>query len=410
DTSGSQLSGYVLRGLRWILDQAAALADSEDTPRPIIVNVSIGVLAGAKDGTDLLSRQVAAEVLRHEAATGAPCRVVFAFGNDALTRQVAHMTATHAAQTLTLRVQSEDYTPSFVEIRPNRPADLRLGLRGLSSAPLPLGPLAAGQAVTLLDGKGRAAARVYAVGARPLDGGGETAAWYLVALAPTATFAWDKPLAPSGVWEIDLASDGGDQDVRLEVQRDDRPMGFQPLARQSYFDDPALWDWRERPKSPYLPLATGPVTQAGTHSAYVDAQMPEQIYAVGAALSDTGFAAPYSAVGAPWVAPEPGTSAIGDSSWTLRGVLASGTLSGTAAVISGTSVAAPQIARELALMFLSGADIGPWHDASQNRTDEVAHLSALPWSFAPTYDLDRLGPVTVSRESGLRPRLDTGWG
>jgi len=129
-------------------------------------------------------------------------------------------------------------------------------------------------------------------------------------------------------------------------------------------------------------------------------------YSVGAALGDTGFAAPYSATGAPYVSKNPSVSAIGDSSWTLRGVMASGTLSGTTAVMSGTSVAAPQITRELAILFSSNPAIGPWQSASANASAEMAALSALDWSFVPQYQIDQLGPLNVSREAGVRPRMD----
>lgn len=408
DTSGTKLSPYVLRGLRWIIDQAAAMTEG-GVPRPLIVNVSIGVLAGSKDGTSLLERQMAAEVLRREAATGAPTRVVIAFGNDNLTRQIAHTELGAEAAELTLRVQSEDYTPSFVEIRPDRPGDLRLSVSGLLSDTLPLGGLAAGQMVSLGSAEG-AVARVYAVGARPLDGGGQTAAWFLLALAPTASLDMSKPLAPSGNWNIGLATDGAAQECRVAVQRDDRPQGFAPLARQSYLDDAGLWVWREPEKTPFARPAIGPVTRQGTHSAYASGDLPAQVWTVGAALSDSGFAAPYSATGAPWVAPQPGGSAIGDSSWTLRGVMASGTLSGTTAVASGTSVAAPQITRELALFYAGGPDAGPWLDPEVTRAAEEAALKALDWSFEPETAIDQLGAVCVSREAGLRARLDDGWG
>lgn len=408
DTSGTKLVPYVLRALRWIIDQAAGMTDA-GVPRPLIVNLSIGVLAGPKDGTSLLERQIAAEVLRREAATGAPTRVVLAFGNDNLTRQIGHLELGTEAAEMTLRVQSEDYTPSFVELRPERPADLRLSVAGLLSDTLPLGALAPGQMVSLDSAEG-AVARVYAVPSRGLEGGGDTAAWYLLALAPTTSLDVTKPLAPSGYWTIGLASVGAAQDCRVSVQRDNRPQGFGPLARQSYLDDPGLWVWRAQKKTPYAPPAIGPVTRLGTHTAYASAQLPAQVWTVGAALSDSGFAAPYTATGAPWVAPQPDGSAIGDSSWTLRGVMASGTLSGTTAVGSGTSVAAPQITRELALFYAGGPDAGPWLDPGVTRAAELAALRALDWSFEPEVAIDQLGAVCVSREAGLRARLDDGWG
>lgn len=407
DTSGSKLGPYIVRALRWIIDQARDL-EVDGTARPLIINLSVGVLAGPKDGTSMLERQIAAELLRREAATGAPTRLVFAFGNDKLTRQVGHLKLKRKPTKLSLRVQSEDYTPSFVELRPERPKDLQLSISGLLSKPLPLSGLAAGQMVSLSGARG-AVARVYAIGAQPLDGGGKTKPYYVLSLAPTATFETGKPLAPSGVWTIGLATTGAKQDCLVEVQRDDRPLGFAALARQSYLDDTEMWQWKEPEKTPYTPPSDGPVTTRGTHSAYLSDDMPPQVWSVGAALSDTGFAAPYTAIGAPWCAPTPGTSAVGDSSWTLRGVMASGTLSGTTAVVSGTSVAAPQIARELALYYQTAPAIGPWSGADAARDAEESWLKKLQWSFKPKAELDQLGLFSVSREDGLRPRLDDGF-
>jgi hypothetical protein len=405
DTSGSKLQPYVVRALRWIIAQADNMC-VDGVARPLIVNVSLGVLAGAKDGTSLIERQIAAEVLRREARTAMPMRVVFAFGNDNLTRQIGYMTLEpNVAQNVTLRVQPEDYTPSFVELRSSTPDDLMIMIENLLSAPMSLGVIPAGQSISLSrDGKPDVA-RIYAIAASPLDGGGQTAAYYVLAIAPTATFEGGKPLAPCGVWRITLQTEGPAQSVRIGVQRDDRPIGFQALARQSYLDDAALWQWKQPEKRAFTPPADGPVTARGSHSAWLSADMPEQIYSVGVALGDTGFAAPYTATGAPYTRPTPSVSAIGDSSWTLRGVMASGTLSGTTAAMSGTSVAAPQITRELALLFAGGPDIGPWNPAEENAAREVQALATLEWSFVPSYQVDQLGPLNVSREAGLRPRF-----
>lgn len=406
DTSGSKLQPYVVRAIRWIIEQADALI-VDGVHRPLIVNLSLGVLAGSKDGTSLIERQIAAEVIRREARAGMPMRVVFAFGNDNLTRQTGYMELKpDAPQDVTLRVQPEDYTPSFVELRGDEPQDLRLEIDCLGAAPLALASIPAGKSVSLVGSNGQGVARVYLMASTPLDGGSETKAFYVVAIAPTASFEGGKPIAPCGSWKITLGTQTKAQNVRIEVQRDDRPLGFQALARQAYLDDAALWDWTEPKKEPYTPRANGPVTSRGTHSAWLSETMPEQIYSAGAMLEDTGFAAPYSATGAPYVRKEPSLSAVGDSSWTLRGVMASGTLSGTTAVLSGTSVAAPQITRELAILFSSNPDIGPWNTAAQNANHEMDWLKNLPWSFEPAVQTDQLGPVTISSKVGIRPRMD----
>ena len=59
----------------------------------------------------------------------------------------------------------------------------------------------------------------------------------------------------------------------------------------------------------------------------------------------------YSAEGAPWSLPGPTLSAVAERGMAPRGLLGSGTLSGTARASGGTSAAAPRAARALALVL-----------------------------------------------------------
>ncbi|BBU58596.1 hypothetical protein KU6B_48610 [Mameliella alba] len=84
-------------GLRWILRQAARV----DATAPVIVNVSLGVLAGPKDGTHFVEHQMAREAQTWEEVTGQPVRLVWAFGNSYRSSQVAWLTPTEAPRNLT---------------------------------------------------------------------------------------------------------------------------------------------------------------------------------------------------------------------------------------------------------------------------------------------------------------------
>ena len=155
--------------------------------------------------------------------------------------------------------------------------------------------------------------------------------------------------------------------VTARVQRDDTPAGYRTLGRQSWLDHPLGWDWDAEARGYLAPRgatdAPGcPVTREGTGVAYAGTDDPAILF-VGAArpvIGQPGAARPaaYSSEGVGHLA-RPGESlgptlvALGDDGAALPGRRAAGVVSGSVTRMSGTSMAAPQVARALLHYFLT---------------------------------------------------------
>jgi hypothetical protein len=176
--------------------------------------------------------------------------------------------------------------------------------------------------------------------------------------------------------------------VTARVQRDDTPPGYRTLGRQSWLDHPLGWDWDEEARGYLAPRpardAPGcPVTREGTSVAYAGAENPAILF-VGAVRPvigdpDAVRAAGYSSEGVghlarPGESPGPTLVALGDDGVTLPGRRAAGVVSGSVARMSGTSMAAPQVARALLGYFLT---VPP--DAQSEAGERVALTGSADW-------------------------------
>lgn len=365
DTSGHAMAAYLVQGVRWIFRTAEEMGGAG----PVIVNLSLGVLAGAKDGSHVVARAVERERAAFAAATGRAAHVVLAFGNWQRSRQVARLTDIPAGGSggLDWRLQPDDHTASFLELRfediAGPPRTLKLSLAHEGGPAAEVRVPAAGKARSLvLDGKEIGA--LYHVEPPAPDPGEAAAAPYLcLAMAPTArdheqtapSAGGASALAPAGRWTLQV-SNGTDAPttVNLAVQRDDSVAGYRQRARQSYLDHRDAYGWDAETADHTNPAAS-PITREGTHSAYAGAAAAAT---VGAARCPDLVAAPYSSRGAGWTLPAPSGSAVGDEAPALPGVLAAGTFSGAVRALSGTSGAAPQWTRALGLGTLPAPGSG----------------------------------------------------
>ena len=84
DTAGHYLQPLTITALRWVLWRARWLGRG-----PVVVTISLGALAGAKDGTKPIEWIVAHDLALFEALTRRRARVNWAFGNARRNRQVA---------------------------------------------------------------------------------------------------------------------------------------------------------------------------------------------------------------------------------------------------------------------------------------------------------------------------------
>ena len=417
DTAGRYLEPLMIGAVRWILWRARRLGRG-----PVVITVSMGSLAGPKDGSRAIEWVVAHELALFEARTGRLARVNWSFGNARLGRQVARFEEGQAPVPLDWRLQPDDRAASFLEIRPEggQVDELTLeltmpdGRRARLPAPDPRRPTS-----VVLDG--RLAFRLYRAPV-PRRGRGdwssrpETPCLVLAAAPTLAPAGPHAPRAPAGAYRVAVRWSGAPGALRLEVQRGDTAVGHRAAGRQSTLDHPCAHSW-ERETAAYTDPTRSAITRAGTHTANA-APRDERVWATGAArpgrTADAPRPARYAAAGTvqrphswPPVA-GPTLSALADRGAALRGLVAAGTLSGSARISGGSSAAAPVASRAIALTLAGRrAPGGPL-------ADEVADVVARHGAPAdpgreglPTRDADHLEPADPP-EPGDAARLGAG--
>ena len=295
-------------------------------------------------------------------SAAAPAEIAVPSGNRNLARGHA-TTACDAAGPLTLtlpwRVQPDDRTASYVELwLPEGATDVTVGLHAPGTEAAAAGSVALAEGVPqILRSAEPGIDPAKTVIARlSLDSEEPGRKRVFVALAPTASRAEGRSLAPSGLWQLTLTARMPATGGRIDawILRDDTPPGFPARGRQSYFDDPAY----ERFDGAGDLLDTDPaapggvVRRAGTLNGL--ATSPGRIVVGGHRFREQRdrpacegtWPAPYAATAR---APEAVTvAAPSDSSRVFGGVIAAGTRSGTRVAMNGTSVAVPQAVRRLA--------------------------------------------------------------
>ena len=352
ETWGARLDLFVLLGLQRLIHWADRWVEGGVTKRaPLVVNISYGILAGPKDGSGLIEAEIARLVAARN-AEGVPTAVVLPAGNGFRDNCHARMTLpAGTADEVTLRLQPDDQSVSFVEIWLTGHQRLRLAItppQGTRFDRLIL------PADTAFDWQGRLGgglvqtmARVYVRPYPPLTGATMGRTRVTIAFLPSQNHEVPHQVVPAGAYVLRLTNEGrAPLDAHLETQRDETPSSFPSWGRQAYLDHAAAYGW-DRQVAGYGAPA-GPIARAGTLSAYATAQGPG-VLVVGAAFDrdNLGRAARYSAAGPNPGRARPDMAAVAEESQAHPGVLAAATLSGGVTRFSGTSAAAPQITRAL---------------------------------------------------------------
>lgn len=401
NTAGTQLEPSIIQGVRWILAQAEMINDES----PVIINVSFGTMAGPKDGTKAIEYLITRQLEEWQTDTGRCARVIFSNGNARLRRQVARCKVDPMkAQDLTWRLQPDDHSACFAEIRPDdadQLTDLKIGLTSPSGTvltPVALPPRTFRQ---FTDEQGRAIARLYHVPELPLNNAETTPAYYLFATAPTADGMTAR--IENGGWSIRIINDGdsGPIVLRAEIQRGETPIGYRLNGRQSYFDDPEAFGWEVEVQDYSVPQP--PITREGTHSSFTTAVKRSQLVAcVGAAQGPSLKAARYSGEGSSWTVDGPNVAAVADDAPGGRGVIAAGTYSGSTRQLNGSSVAAAKVTHCFARLF-SEIDCTPsnQHMMADEIDAILARFGEPPTAGEP---VSQLGQGVITEPGGARTR------
>lgn len=371
DTVGFGKDSYILAALHYIFERADRLAEKylgKGQSLPLIINFSYGFTGGPHNGQDRLERAMRALVRARE-ATGAPTHLVIpagnsfagALGGEISEQLIAAQGGKKGAFDIPWRVQPTDRTPNYLEIwlpDGGTPQGISVALKTPSGTAIPLAVTAnASQNTPLVipgSGEKRPIGQFSVENYRFENGNGR---WrFVIILAPTDPADPSLAAAEAGLWQVQL---GGldpvlkQGPITCRIQRDNDPFGYYRGARQSYFDDrrdlaydaTGKLSATENPDDAFVRRFDG-LNGLATHDAVV---------VVGGYVASSAAPATYSSAGPLSTKPgSPGAvrlAAPSEDSPVLGGIRAAGTRSGITFRLNGTSAAAPQVTRALALAY-----------------------------------------------------------
>lgn len=369
DTSGTRVSFDIVIGLQWMILNAAIAAGGD--PIKLIVNVSLGWVAGPKNGRSFIEQRIERLIVLAEAYFGVTVHVLLPYGNAYSDNMVARSClAPKVAQDLNLRLLPDDRAPTYLELRltdqsaATDPEKLEVTItppRG--GLPVNVFSVPAGSNEDLIDSASRLVGRLYHVPERNLFGKVEPA-YLLLALAPTVTTFSDAELTcPSGQWKVAVKNkDSANMDLTMQVQRSDNPFPRKVGARQARLEGEEARVWELQSRSfKGVDATAGRITRAGTNSALSTVDHPRAISVGGslvrydpsdATLRTVEPAHYYTAEGADWSGGAPDLSALSETTLGQSGLLAAGQFSAANGRLSGSSTAAPTVTRDLVLRAL----------------------------------------------------------
>ncbi|WP_282603308.1 hypothetical protein [Paracoccus sp. PARArs4] len=360
DTTGTLAPGVMIAAVLFVLTRARRLCRQIEAVRglpansvrlPVVLNISLGLTAGPRDGSSLVERFLDA-VSGFDAPDLGPVRIVLPSGNHRMGRLRADLPP---GRFLGWQLPPDDRTVTPLEIwgpplsaLPASP--MQVTLQGPGLPPTTTGFTAPGQVARLRDPSGAELARAYYT-PTPRVGSGWRECVTLI-LNPTCPERPGDPWLTAGLWSVAVAPGAQPGDYALSLQRDEVLRGFPREARQSRLHDPAYRDLApDGFPIPYDPAGSpSAVQRADTINAYATGTTTLRAGAVDR-LSE-GCVIYNSLIGQR----QGGDVMVRvDSAPFDGGMIVRGRGSGSFGIMSGTSLAAPWAARWLAQAMAAGA-------------------------------------------------------
>lgn len=386
DSMGVLAPVPILTGIMFIISRACGLCrfiekqhelQENSVELPVVINLSLGLTAGPRDGSSPLERFMDA-VSAHKVKGLGRIHFVLPSGNHRQGRLRARL---KPGQQVGWRLPPDDPTINAIECwgprRSGSPAGgLKITVTAPGLAPATTAFTAPRQFSVLTGPNGTEIARAYYTPTVFPDGTHRDG--IVVIAIPTCPERLGEPFAPPGEWQVGIAQNMPEGDYDLSAQRDEVIRGFRKAARQSWFHDLdyRAYDQAGRPILTDQENGGNPkVIRADTVNTYATGEWPLR---AGAVYRQTRAATIYCSLlpdGQPGDCLAPVDTSVNHSSMIVRG-----RDSGGFTLTSGTSMAAPQLARWLAGQLAGG-----------QRPDSRAAIRALatqPGSPDPTPIVD----------------------
>ncbi|OIQ26816.1 MAG: hypothetical protein BM562_16375 [Alphaproteobacteria bacterium MedPE-SWcel] len=412
DTGATFMAGAMILGVQDILRRTEEMMRAAGRPLPLVLNLSFGLGGIGKNGGHLIAAALEQAMEYWHVTHKVPMRIILPAGNTLQSRLAARAEISPGRPFRgTVRVAPENRGSTYLEIavaqRGQKPALSSLAVKvtapqgaALYPPAMPAAPMAMDTALQLvLDApdfgpRGLAQFGIYHGFQRdfaPETAGhpGEGVEIVTVALPPNMARDPYRALPPCGDWTVEVGLAPGQsqpQDIELRILRNDVPSQINPVRQRSWFLDPKYSAFDEG-GYPQTELETPgcAITRAGTLNALSGGR---QIVTVGAAVGHRDQLSVYSSAGPGGpLAEGAGVTlhACADETTALPGRRAAGSRGAAHVRLSGTSVAAPIVARQMALA-LAG-----WHSAP----------GGDPADFAPPSDFVARGPDAPQERAGL---------
>ncbi len=240
---GAFLDYYLVYAMRWIVETHTRMAHASGLTKspPLLLNISFGKQAGAKDERQVFVKEAKRLAEADKILGQAKFNAILPAGNDNLSRVHGRFGLQPGEdEMLDWRISPNDDTSNFVEIWVEKvlnpgttKSPIQLDVVPPGGTPMTFRPAKSGQITELQDGLGR----IYCDAVAPEDGK-SVRFRFLVCLAPDQFHKGSKTGAPAGKWRIRLKNaDSIAHFVRATVQTDQATLPGQRQARPSYFED-----------------------------------------------------------------------------------------------------------------------------------------------------------------------------
>lgn len=360
DSSGGALTVSVMDALAWALARCAPHAR-------VTINLSWGALAGPHNGSSMLEAGMAQLI----AASRRDCRLAIPAGNGYQDRTHANallegvprrggQVKSCSESTLHWRVPPDDHSQSFLELWFEDHEDPECLLDRLAIELTPPGSRSPLPAIKI--GQSRvwpSAAAPEAAILFPLQSAlGHPGSGALIALAPTARWFKDTVVARAGVWRVRLIYRGQRSlVVDAYIERDDVALGVADTgARQSWLEDRhydtsgGLGGFIDHPDNPSLVRRSGTFNDIASGAGTVSVGGIRHFASTLDPMARYSPRSPDPDASRPerlGVQKVPDRFAVSDDHAALWGARSAGTRSAARVRLVGTSMAAPQVARDM---------------------------------------------------------------